>query len=126
VVEGGEHGREGGPDPAPRGGPVQALRRGGPQLVARALQRQRPRPLRALGRGGRDHGGVPTRARWRRCGAARAGARDPVRDRRHVMSRCSAGLLIGAVAGARAWALCLRGNASRGVLPVRVGRWVLV
>jgi len=79
VVEGGEHGREGGPHPAPPGGPVQALRRGGPQLVARALQRTRP--VRALGRGGRDHGGAPPqRARQRRRGAARAG----VRDRRHV------------------------------------------
>ena len=106
VVEGGEHGREGGPHTAPPGGPVQALRRGGPQLVAGALQRPRPRPVRALGRGGRDQGGAPPQRARRR--------RDPVRDRRHVRRQraggreslaCSAarlGLSIGAVAVARA------------------------
>jgi hypothetical protein len=77
VIEGGQHGRERGPHPAPRGGPVQALRRGGPQLLARALQF--PRPPRALRRGGRDHGSAPPCEARR--GAARA--RDPLRDRRH-------------------------------------------
>jgi len=82
VVEGGEHGREGGPHPTPRGSPVQALRRGGPQVITRALQR--PLPMCALRGSSRDHGGAPPRARRRHNGDAGARPCDPVRDRRHV------------------------------------------
>lgn len=116
MVEGGEHGREGGPHPTPRGSPVQTLSRGGPQVVTRALQR--PLPMCALRRSTRDHGSAPPRARRRHNGDARAGSCDPVRDRRHVRRHV---WLLGRLVDrscdlrARVAALCSRWNFSRGL-----------